>query len=65
MSGPATASRLAWTVDAGGDGVVQDLDAALRNGTYSDVFWTARTGDDIAALWSMYVRASAKGWKPL
>ena len=61
----ATARFLAWTVDAGGDGIVQDLDAALRNGTYSDVFWTARTGDDIAALWSTYVRASAEGWKPV
>ena len=60
----ATARFLAWIVDAGGDGVVQDLDAALRNGTYSDVFWTARTGDDIAALWSTYVRASTEGWKP-
>jgi hypothetical protein len=60
----ATARFLAWTVDAGGDGIVQDLDAALRHGTYSNVFWTARTGDDLAALWSRYVRASAEGWKP-
>lgn len=60
----ATARFLAWTVDSGGDRIVQDLDAALRNGTYSNVFWTARTGDDIAALWSRYVRASAEGWKP-
>lgn len=60
----ATARFLAWAVDAGGDAVVQDLDATLRNGTYSDAFWAARTGDDLAALWSRYVRASVKGWRP-
>jgi Peptidase of plants and bacteria len=60
----ATARFLAWAVEAGGDGIVQDLDAALRSGTYSDVFWVRRTGDDIAALWSRYGRASAQGWRP-
>ena len=60
----ATARFLAWAVDTGGDGVVQDLDAALRDGSYSDAFWTERTGDDLAALWSRYVRASVRGWSP-
>lgn len=59
-----TARFLAWVVEAGGDGVVQDLDAALRDGTYADAWWTARTGDDVAALWSRYVRASTDGWMP-
>lgn len=59
-----TARFLAWVVDTGGDGVVQDLDAALRDGRYGDAFWTARTGDDLAALWSRYVRRSAAGWRP-
>jgi hypothetical protein len=61
----ATARFLAWAVDVGGDGVVQDLDAALRHGTYSDAFWATRTGDDLTTLWSRYVRASARGWKPV
>ncbi|MBI4940007.1 MAG: hypothetical protein HY830_04605 [Actinobacteria bacterium] len=61
----ATARFLAWAVAAGGDGIVQDLDAALRNGSYSDTFWVARTGDDVAALWSRYVRDSADGWRPV
>lgn len=61
----ATARFLAWAVEAGGDGIVQDLDAALRKGTYGDEFWAARTGDDIAALWSRYVRASVTGWRPV
>ena len=60
----ATARFLAWAVDTGGDGVVQDLDAALRAGGYGDGFWTARTGDDLGALWSRYVRASVRGWSP-
>ncbi|WP_088288269.1 basic secretory protein-like protein [Kineosporia sp. A_224] len=61
----ATARFLAWAVAVGGDGIVQDLDTTLRNGTYTDKFWAARTGDDIAALWSRYVRASVKGWRPV
>lgn len=61
----ATARFLAWAVDGGGDGIVQDLDAALRDGTYDDAFWAVRTGDDIATLWSRYVHASVTGWKPV
>jgi hypothetical protein len=57
-------TSLLQAVDAGG-GIVQDLDAALRNGTCSEMFRAARTGEDIAAPWSRYVRASAKGWKPV
>lgn len=59
-----TARFLAWVVDVSGDGVVRGLDAALRRGTYDDDFWTARTGDDVATLWSRYVRASEAGWEP-
>lgn len=57
----ATARFLAWAVDVGGDRVVQDLDAALRAGTYRDEFWVARTGAGIGALWSRYVHASGTG----
>lgn len=60
----ATARFLAWAVDTSGDRIVQDLDATLRDGAYDDGFWTARTGDDVAALWSRYVRASVRGWAP-
>ena len=60
----ATARFLAWAVEEHGDEIVQGLDAALRDGRYDDAFWTARAGDDLPALWSRYVRASARGWEP-
>lgn len=35
-------------------GTVKKLDAAMRNKTYSDSFWTEQFGKDVDALWAEY-----------
>jgi hypothetical protein len=39
--------------------VLEDLDAALRGGTYTDAFWRQRTGRTVDQLWTAYGADSA------
>ncbi|WCE06191.1 basic secretory protein-like protein [Pseudoxanthomonas sp. JBR18] len=47
---------LKWA-DAKHPGLVKQLDAALRGGTYSPQLWTQATGETVETLWDRYVIA--------
>lgn len=49
-----TARFFLWLTDRIAPGLLLDLDATLRSGTYSDAFWTERTGESIDQLWADY-----------
>mgnify|MGYP002633421347 CR=1 FL=1 len=49
-----TARFFLWLVNQGSSGLMRDLDATLRLGTYNDLFWTVRTGKTIDQLWADY-----------
>jgi hypothetical protein len=54
-----TARFLAWLEAHGHPGIVRQLDAQLRGGTYGDASWQRLAGKPVDALWGDYVAAPA------
>ncbi|MGF1923850.1 MAG: basic secretory protein-like protein [Bacteroidia bacterium] len=49
-----TGRFLAWIDNKIKSGAPKELDAALRNGTYTDATWKLVTGKTVQELWAMY-----------
>lgn len=54
-----TASFLLYLEGRFGPEIIRKLDAVLRNGRYTDVFFRRETGQDLEALWSGFQKTSA------
>jgi hypothetical protein len=49
-----TARFFTWLEKREGGRILEDLDASLRAGTYSEAFWTRRTGRTLDQWWAAY-----------
>jgi len=54
-----TARFFAWLEKRVDDRILEELDRALRGGSYSDDFWRQRTGKTVDQLWAAYAAAPA------